>query len=67
MTLNKIKQDLRTYVKSVMGTTMVTALISGVIVHLFGLVNVLHNYDDIAVSPEATERALHPVAGSFRF
>lgn len=51
MTLNKIKQDLRTYVKSVMGTTMVTALISGVIVHLFGLVNVLHNYDDIAVQP----------------
>lgn len=32
-------------------TGMVAALASGVVVHLFGLVNILHNYDDIAQQP----------------
>lgn len=32
-------------------TASIAALISGVTVHLFGLVNVLHNYDDITQQP----------------
>lgn len=32
-------------------TASIAALVSGLIVHLFGLVNVLHNYDDIAQQP----------------
>ena len=32
-------------------TAVIAALVSGTITHLFGLVNVLHNYDDIAQQP----------------
>lgn len=29
----------------------ITAFLAGIVVHMFGLVNMLHNYDDIAVQP----------------
>lgn len=37
--------------KSPEGIAIVTAVLGGIVVHLFGLVNILHNYDDIAVQP----------------
>ena len=39
-------------VRSPFWTTFFAALAVGMLTHLFGLVNVLHNYDDIAVQPE---------------
>lgn len=37
--------------KTPAGSAALAALISGVIVHLFGLVNTLHNYDDVFSAP----------------
>lgn len=37
--------------KSPEATAVVAALVCGFVTHLFGLVNVLHNYDDIGIQP----------------
>lgn len=37
--------------KTPAATAVVTTLVYGLFVHLFGLTNSMHNYDDIAVQP----------------
>lgn len=43
----RIKERLNTSA----GTAVICSFVCGIVAHLFGLVNVLHNYDDIAVQP----------------
>lgn len=41
----------RIYLSNHFGTTVRFSLLAGIITHLFGLVNTLHNYDDICMQP----------------
>ncbi len=43
--------NLRQKLKTVEGTTVITTFLFGIFVHMFGLVNVLHNRDNIVCSP----------------
>lgn len=44
-------QRIQNFFKKKQNVAFATALIVGLIVHIFGLVNTMHNYDDIAVLP----------------
>lgn len=46
-----IHKKLHEYKKTSSATAFLAALICGLIVHLFGMVTIFHNYDDVCVQP----------------